>query len=356
MYTAEYAFQLGSPLITFEASPLMTSSCQLDIPVIGGKVVVKDRNMEVAILNGRYFLHLSGIALASVNGTNGASRDPKPSTQPFVFNSPNTTGAVTLDLETSASVNRLQVEIRVDSNSGNRIPLIESQLANLEKKTVTYFKQDGSSIYWDLAQVNNNRPSSGTTLLVPKDFRFACYAPESVTSSYTILSIFIHLEGNVQTGTQDMLQEKWSVQWSKPDAQSQTSYGVPPIPDKYTASVIFNNKLITSLVKKTVESKGMKIEEVARTSNDTFSVKFKVRTGTVYKVDRLRQTGVSWPYSVYIVDGVTVDLDKLSEPNGAVYLAIGQNVCLYCGFSSIFRKLIVRLGGNKCKCLDAMAV
>jgi len=77
----------------------MVPTCQLEIPITGGLVKVPQKNIEQAIGAGRYRLVISGIALASVNCTEGASRDPKPSHEPFVFNSSDTTGAVTLDFD-----------------------------------------------------------------------------------------------------------------------------------------------------------------------------------------------------------------------------------------------------------------
>jgi len=355
MDEAEYTFRLGAPLIKFEAFPTMTSSCQLEIPIIGGIAVVKEKDIDVAIPDGRYTLHLAGIALASVNGTKGASRNPRPSDQPFVFNSPNTTGAVSLDLQTSAEGNRLAAKISVNDKVGTRIPLVEGQLGNLHEKIVAYFGKNGSSIHLDLAQVNNDRPSTGTTKRVPKVFRFACYIPDDGKVAYTVLSIFIQLDGNEQSGTQEKLQDKWSVQWSKPDEQSPESYGVPPIPGTHTASVIFNHKMIRTLVEDAIKAKGMKIEEISKTPEDTFSVKWKVHTGITYKVDRVSHTGEDWPYSIYGVDGATVHLDQLSEPNGALYLALGQNVC----FSShpiFFKKLILCVGGGAWECPNAVAV
>jgi hypothetical protein len=276
--------------------------------VIGGSVKT---SKEWEIDAGVYYLLITGIALASVEG-NKDSRDPKSSDEPFVFDTPNTTGAVTLDLDTSASKKWLKVELK-----GYRedISLIDDNLGNLSGRIQTFFESSSNSIHWDLAQVNNSRPSTGTTQLVPKSFRFATYSP-SEGSDYSILSIFIHLEGRSHGGTEDQLQSHWTTQWS--------NYKVPPIPESYTASIIFNNAWMTDLVKEVVEKAGMKIKEIPKTSDDTWSVKWQILTGKEYKIDRISVTGKDWPYSVYTVDPVdAVDLDN--SGNG-LYLSIGQNV------------------------------
>lgn len=299
----------------------MTSACRLDIPVIGGSITVKYKGEDYTIPSGRYRLLLSGVALASVEGTMGAIRDPKSSDHPFIFHSSNKSGLVTLDLATSAKENRLQVEI-IDLGPGQEIPYLEEDmLPRISTKVLAHLKQT-DSIQWDIAQVNNTRPPSGSTVLVPERFRFACYAP--TTGSYTILSIFIHFNGGYG-GTGHALQEQWTTQWSG------ARYGVPPIPDSkelpgpYTASIIFNNSWMKDLVRKTAERAGMKIEEVPRKRDNSWAVKWKILTRKKYKVAKTEATGAQWPYSFYKVWPAEVDLDaESSEP---FYLTIGQNVC-----------------------------
>jgi len=242
-----------------------TPTCELEIPVVGGSV--KNPKKDWTISAGVYRLVISGIALASVNGTKGASRNPKPSHQSFVFDSPDTTGAVTLDLETSASREWLKVELKRPGDKSG-LPLIDTQLGNLEKKILTFFETPPQSIQWDLAQINNSRPSAGSTQLVPERFRFAVYTPDD-DQDYTILSLFIHIKDRVHGRTEDKLQENWGSKWSK------AGYGVPPIPQSYTASVIFNNAWIKDSVETSVlRNQGLKIEAIPKTSSDTWGLKW----------------------------------------------------------------------------------
>ena len=303
----EYVFQVGAPLIQFDNSA-MVPACGLTIPVIGGSVT--NPKMNWTIDAGVYYLHITGIALASVKG-NEISRDPKPSDQPFVFDSPNTTGAVTLDLDTAASKKWLKIDLK---GHQELIPLIDNNLGNLNGKILTFFETSSNSIHWDLAQVNNSRPSTGSTQLVPEFFRFATYSP-SEESDYTILSIFIHVSDHTHGGIEDQLQSRWTTQWSE--------YKVPPIPESYTASIIFNNAWMKDMVKKSVENAGMKIEEIPKTTDDKWGLKWKILTHMTYNVKRFSESGSQWPYSRFSVEAVSVDLDNRAE---GLYLSIGQNV------------------------------
>ncbi|KAM6497702.1 hypothetical protein JOM56_005650 [Amanita muscaria] len=317
-YTVDYVFKLGPPLIQFKGSA-MVPACRLEIPVTGGSVKVLETGGQSSINAYRYRLVLSGISLGTVNGTKGASRDPKPSRDPFVFNSSDTTGAVTLDLVTSASKDWLKVEL--EGPDDDSFPLIDGQLGNLEKEILDFFRSSSDKIHWDLAQVNNNKLTSNrSTQLVPERFRFATYSPAEADSTYTILSLFIHIVGHPHRGTGDELQSHWTAKWSKNPA----NYGVPPIPDsnseKYTASVIFDNTWIQDLVKDSGGTGVMEIEEVEKTKNDTWGLKWKVLTGKKFEMKEIYETEDKTLYRIY--NAVSLDLDK--DPH-VLYMTIGQN-------------------------------
>lgn len=310
-YTLDYVFKLGPPLIGFDGSSTRPA-CQLKIPVIGGSVTITKDNgfIEKPIPGDKYNLNISGIELCSVTGTVGAPRDPKPSYEPFVFNSPNTTGAVSIDIETSAHHKWLKVQI-----DGNAIPQIDEQRGNLNEKITTFFESEGHSIHWDLAQVNNKLPSDNSTQLVPKKFRFAVYSVDD-HSAYTILSLFIYV--GHYTGTDDKLQDNWSSQWSG------NHYNVPPIPQSYTASIIFNQALISDYIKDSIKSGGMTVDtEYGKTSSDKWGLKYKVHTGKKFEVKEVFVTEDGMIYR--IEKPTTVDFDKDESVKG-LYVIIGQNV------------------------------
>ncbi|KIL60137.1 hypothetical protein M378DRAFT_952949 [Amanita muscaria Koide BX008] len=308
-YTVDYVFKLGPPLIQFKDSA-MVPACQLEIPVTGGLVKVPQKKIEQTIGAGRYRLVISGIALASVNCTEGASRDPKLGCEPFVFNSADTTGAVTLDLDTSASKDWLKVELKGPND--DQYPFIDEELGPLEKNILTFLETPPHSIHWDLARVNNSFPSNGGTQFVPKRFRFAVYSP-TASSPYTILSLFIHIDGRVHGGVEDRLQQNWTAKWSK------DNYDVPPIPHPYTASVIFNNEVINELVESSLYSKGLKFEEVEKTPGDTWGLKWKILTGKKFEIVESTETRDNILYSI---EGASVDLDKEAK---ALFMTLGQD-------------------------------
>lgn len=222
---------------------------------------------------------------------------------------------MTLDIDTSASQEWLKVEIK-----GSGLWQIDDEIGNLREKILTFFKTPPRSIYWDLAPVHNYEPSSPTSkLLVPKSFRFAGFGARGASDSG--LSIFIHLEGGDHGGEEDEVQSHWTSQWSK--------YKVPPIPQSYTASIIFNNEWIKSLAEKAIEVKGMEIEVVPKTDKDTWGLKWMIKTGKKFKIDKLFVTHDETLYR--IEKAVEVDLD---EEGHRLSMTIGQNVrptlCLGC--------------------------
>ena len=269
---------------------------------------MKNPTREWIITSGVYSINLAGVALASVEGNKG-SRPLKSSTEPFVFTSPDTTGVVTLDLNTPAKENSLMVQLM---GSKNDTALIDSNFGNLNEKILLFFQS--SAVHWDLARVNNSLPSKGTTQLVPKNFRFATYSP-SEKKPYSVLSIFIHVNDGLHGGKEDNLQSHWTAQWSNSK--------VPPIPDSYTASVIFNNALVKDEVEKSLKKEGMRIEEIPRTTNDKWSLKWKILTHKKYEVAEVHTTAAVWPHSTFNVDAVSLDLDSRAT---GLFMSIGQNV------------------------------
>jgi hypothetical protein len=292
----------------------------LKIPIIDGSVTGPNKVWPINL--GVYQLLMSGIALASVNGTEGASRSPKSSHEPFVFDSPDTTGTVTLDLDTSASKEWLKVELEGPGGGSGGIPLIDTQLGNLEKKILTFFETSPHSIHWDLAQVNNSRPEhSGSTQLVPESFRFAAYAP-SEGEDYTILSLFIHLDGRTHYGAEDQLQGNWTSQWSH------LHYGVPPIPQPYTASLIFSNKLFMDLIRAAAKSSDLTMNETSDTSSNSWPLKFNILTHKKFemepKLGPLPSSGFPPIPGSWSIGMVSVDLDTKSTKG--LTMTIGKNV------------------------------
>jgi hypothetical protein len=311
-YNLDYIFKFGPPHIVFDGSSTRPA-CEVKIDVVGGSIkITKGQGLtEKPIPGDKYHLRISGIELCSVTGTVGAARDPKPSYEPFVFNSPNTTGAVSIDIETSAHHKWLKVEIE-----GNAITQIDEQRGNLNEKITTFFESTGHSIHWDLAHVNNHLPSDNSTQLVPQKFRFAVYSVDD-HSPYTILSLFIYV--GHYTGTDDKLQDNWSSQWSG------DHYNVPPIPQPYTASIIFNHALIGDCITNSIKSGGMEVaQEYGKTSDDKWGLKYKVRTGKKFEVKEVFVTKDGMLYR--IEKPTTVDFDKDESVKG-LYVIIGQNVC-----------------------------
>ncbi|KAG6811199.1 hypothetical protein H0H92_008561 [Tricholoma furcatifolium] len=306
-----YIFELEAPLIQFDGTAIVPA-CSLKIGVRGGSVITDgDPTTRVDIPQGRYRLLLSGIALNSIDG----ARNPTPGNKAFVFGSANTTGVVSLDIKTS--LDREWLKIDLEGTSDN--PIIDDQKPAIKDKIHSFLLTSPNSIHWDLAQVNNSTPSkvNGTQQLdlVPESFRFAAASVSEETGAYTILSIFIQIKDGLAGGKQDDLQPNWTTQWSK-----SKGYGVPPIPDQYTASIIFNNALIDKLAQKAISSPVSIYQDVPKTSSDTWGIKWILKTGQKFHMDEIFET---MDHTLYRIEKeVNVDLDSADH---RLTLTIGQN-------------------------------
>ncbi|KAG6819308.1 hypothetical protein H0H93_013134, partial [Arthromyces matolae] len=307
-----YTFELEAPLIQFDGTAIVPA-CRLEIRVRGGSVVTDgDTTTRIDIPKDRYRLLLSGIALNSIDGT---SRTPTPGNKPFIFGSTGATGVVSLDIKTS--LDREWLKIELDGTSDN--PIIDDHKPDINDKIRTFLSTSPTSIHWDLAQVNNSTSSNVNGAqqlnLAPQSFRFAAASINDDTGAYSILSIFIEVKDGVAGGKQDDLQANWTSQWSK-----SKGYGVPPIPDSYTASIIFNNALISNLVSKAISSPTSIDKEVPKTSTDTWGIKWKLKTGQKFHIDEMFETH---DHTLYRLEKeVDVDLDSADHQ---LTLTIGQN-------------------------------
>ena len=307
-YTAYYVFKLGAPLIQF-ASNGIHPLCSVNIPIIGG--TVKGHNEKIFNIGPDvYTLLISSIPLASANGTVGAERNPQDSDKPFIFTSPSTTGLVTLNLGTAAD--NIAVDFQIVPEGPGRpehVFPIDDDKWNLAEKIKTQLRDPhiGGKITWDLVYINNNLPYNADDSLVPKSFRFAIYAPDNRAES--ILSLFIQTD-DFQYGKVKSLQASWIDQWDQ--------YKVSPIASPYTASVIFNNRLIISLMNKSVREITIQKSPDQPTGG---GLKLTVLTHKRYYIEGKKNI------AMYLqVTRSTVD-EKLDDESNALHITVGQNVC-----------------------------
>ncbi|KAF8817288.1 hypothetical protein BYT27DRAFT_7153443 [Phlegmacium glaucopus] len=307
-YTAYYNFKLGAPLIQFTSNGI-DPSCSVKIPITGG--TVKGKNEKIFTINPDvYTLLVSAVPLASANGTVGAERNPKDSDQPFIFSSPATTGIVTLNLGTAADTITVELQI-VPEGPGHpeHVFLIDDEKGNLADRIKTQLRDPhiGGKITWDLGHVNNNLPSNNAdNSLVPKSFRFAVYAADN--KAETVLSLFIQTDDSLY-GQIKVLQEDWISQWIK-------KYQVSPIASTYTASIIFNNRTITSLMNKSVQ--GMTIQKSPDQPTGD-GLKLTVRTHKKYIIEGKDNITRSFREIRSKVN------ENLDDEEKALHITIGQN-------------------------------
>ncbi|KAK6539134.1 hypothetical protein TWF694_009380 [Orbilia ellipsospora] len=100
--------------------------------------------------------------------------------------------------------------------------------ADFKTNFLQYFTKDNSkALSYSIASVNNIA-KEGSFDLQPKKFQFA-----TCTKS---LSIFISVNGGLNTGEVDSLQSKWAAQWA--------NNSMAPIPTGFTSSLIFSSALV----------------------------------------------------------------------------------------------------------------
>ena len=310
-YTAYYLFKLGAPLIQFTSNGI-DPFCSVNIPIIGG--TVKGVNGKISTINPDiYTVLVSAIPLASANGTVGAERNPQESDQPFIFSTPNTTGIVTLNLGTAADTIAVKIQIvPEDPGCPEHVFLIDDEKWGLAEKIKTQLRdpQIGGKITWDIGFINNDLPSSNTgDSLVPKSFRFAIYASDNKTESETVLSLFIQTD-DTQYGKINTLQADWMAQWDE-------NYKVSPIASLYTASVIFNNRMIIDFMDKSVQE--MTIQKCPDQPIGG-GLKLTVLTDQIYYIDGMKNSELYHKEARWVV---WTNLDE--EPN-ALHITVGQNV------------------------------
>ena len=294
---------------------------------------------------GVYILILSAIPLATANGTVGAHRNPQDSDQPFIFTSPSTTGIVTLNLDAADTIT---VEIKTERYADGQdrpepVFLINDNSTLLAEKIKTHLRDPklGGKITWDLGHINNNLPSSDAdnslgskprfiheskivqnqkssssnadNSLVPKSFHFAVYISENKRE--TFLSLFIQTD-NAQYGRKKALQATWTRQWKE-------KYNVLPIPSPYTASVIFNNRMITSLMNKSAKEMTIKKSPDQPAGG---GIKLTVLTHKRYYIESVyNRTTYHWKTCSKVNE-------NLDEEDKALHITIGQNVRPLCHF------------------------
>ena len=320
-YIIDYDFKLGAPDSLQFTSNSIDPSCSVNIPIIGGKVTKKGK--EFTVNPDIYTLLVSGIPLASANGTVGAQRNPQHSDKAFTFSSPNTTGVVTLNLGTAARAVKVDLQIAPEVTNGPKhVFLIDNEQGNLGKKVEIHLQDPhiGGKITWDFGHINNNLKPDNPKLnnpkldnpLIPKSFRFAIYASDKAE---TVLSLFIQTDGSqkVEYGRNKQLQAGWIEQWD-------VKYNVSPIASPYSASVIFNNRLIIGFIEN--NSTNMTIKK-SSDQPTTGGFKFTVLTHKKYHVDGKDEKSL---YSKDYRSKVDEDLDDESK---ALHITIGQNVRRY---------------------------
>lgn len=314
-YNINYVFKLGPPLIQF-ASTGYNATCSLTMPVDGG--FVKTPTKEWAINAGVYSIVISGISLATVDGSEGSTRIPLSQEKPFVF--PTTgpaTGVVTLDLKTSAA--SIVVKVLVSPNpEPPHVKIIDAQLGNLQQKILEFFQdpKTATSIRYDLARVNSSKPPEGSTVLVPKSFKFAIYASEE--HPQTVLSLFIQTD-DVQHGEQ-YVQVGWLEQWL-------VRYKVPPIPSTHSASIVFNNRLMyDSMIRPAIAKRSFEVERITMVDNKPVEgIQMKLRTHMKVHRDQVQNPpGAQQDGVVYETTG-TIDVDVDQDPN-RLLITLSQHV------------------------------
>lgn len=307
-YDVNYDFELGAPSIQF-TSKGDDPTCSVTIPITGGSV--KTPAVTMAISPDVYSIFVAEIPLASATGTVGAPRDPQDSDKPFTFSSPNTTGVVTLNLGVAGASIVVSI-LTANVDKSKHVGWIDNQKGDLSAQIETYLKDPhtGGSIRWDLASANNHLPSQANdaaTSLVPKLFYFTIYATDA--NSDSILSLFIQTDAT-KYGEEKAIFSLWTAQWTK--------YGVPPIPSSYTASVIFNNGTIASLMDQSAEAQGCAIK--ASPTQPKSGLEVTVQTHKSYNISK---ENVIKAYYHASRSGVQLNFD---DESSALHITIDQSV------------------------------
>lgn len=252
---------------------------------------------------GAYSVLVSEIPLGTANGTVDAARNPQDADKSFQFPSDkDTTGVVTLRLGTTATA--ITVDIKVLDKSKQNV-WMKSAFLQTAIRTALLDPSVGGSITWDIGHVTSK--VAGSNSLSPKSFQFATYSKKDDLTSESILSLFIQTDTSRHGTVGEQLQANWLTQWW-------TTYGVPPIPESYTASVIFNSDMLIGLMTK---STGMTF---VRSSDEESGLKLTVKTGETFYVEKEdHESGTVWNRH----SEIKVNLD---EEGKALRIAFDQKV------------------------------
>jgi len=269
--TVVRTLELGAPMIRFNGGAISEPALELHMPIKSGYREKERANGErygnkIQMPVDAFLVRLTGIRLGTVAGkyeeVKGQSDPPVKSSQKSCVFSSNVAAGKNVEvawvvLDIPIEGDNLGVNLDVTLQPSN----VDYQKANTMVNSILgsltdYFKKPREKIdklSYALATVKNT-PLVGkdnkniTVDLTPKQFRMATFANDAA-GQMRCLSLFIETASGKNAGVTDNLQTIWPAAWINSDKAT-------PIPNGYTASILFNSDLIFNAIIKPGFEKG----------------------------------------------------------------------------------------------------